>query len=99
MKTISLLLAFSLPLALRAASAVLSVDADQALHPVYPGRVLGLNSSIVNDAFRYTDNSAKFAATGSRRFRYPGGALSDAFHWNSAGSYVNDVWVSQSGSW
>ncbi len=77
-----LLLGLTFPAAARAQSANLSVDATQTIRAV-DERVFGANATMWDAGFNTPQTIALLTAAGTRVLRYPGGSLSDEYHWRT----------------
>jgi alpha-N-arabinofuranosidase len=89
-------LALVLPLAPRylvaeTADAHLAVDAFTVVR-VVDGRYFGLNATIWDDAFATPETTELLAAAGTRVLRFPGGSISDEYHWRT-NTTLADTWT------
>jgi hypothetical protein len=69
----------------------LSVDASQMLR-VADARWFGLNTAVWDSYFDTTATASALAELGTRILRFPGGSLSDEYHWATGKSSTN-TWV------
>ena len=82
-----------LPAVLFPASAVINVNYSTEVNAIDPRMLLGNNSGVWLDPAGYSANASRIAAAGSTFIRFPGGSVSNEYHWNGSGSYDADhVW-------
>jgi hypothetical protein len=101
MKSFSFILGICLPLQSWAGTAAtVQVQAGSVIRSIARDQALGTNLDLWKDSSKLSNDVSQWNAAGIRRFRYPGGALADAFHWNSNGAYdANGRWVPSSSSY
>jgi alpha-N-arabinofuranosidase len=69
----------------------LSVDATVTARAV-DGRFLGLNATMWDEAFATPETTALLASAGVRVLRFPGGSLSDEYHWKT-NTTLGNTWT------
>ncbi len=69
----------------------IAVDATADVRQV-DGRFLGLNATIWDAAFATPETAALLAAAGTRVLRFPGGSLSDQYHWRT-NTTLDNTWT------
>jgi len=69
----------------------LTVDATQLVRPV-DDRVFGVNAVIWDSAFNTPQTISLLRAADVRALRFPGGSLSDEYHWKTNTS-LNYTWT------
>jgi alpha-N-arabinofuranosidase len=72
----------------------LKVDASQVLRPA-DSRWFGLNTAVWDDDFNTATTIQSLAEAGTKILRFPGGSLSDTYHWttNSSWDGVRKIWT------
>ena len=71
----------------------LKIDASQALRPA-DARWFGLNTAVWDGNFDTPTTTEALAEAGTKILRFPGGSLSDTYHWTS-----NSSWDGQHQTW
>ena len=69
----------------------LAVDATAVMRRV-DGRFFGLNATIWDAAFATPETTALLATAGTRVLRFPGGSLSDQYHWRT-NTTLDNAWT------
>ncbi len=88
-----MILLILVPACLMALSATVSVDYNNDLTSYNYRRLLGNNTGVWLAPAGYTANKDKINAAGSYLLRFPGGSLSNEYHWNGTGSYdADNIW-------
>ncbi len=68
-----------------------TVDAERAVRTV-DERVFGLNATMWDGAFATPETTALLAAAGTRALRFPGGSLSNEYHW-ATNTTLDNTWT------
>jgi hypothetical protein len=92
-------LAVLFPACLLAAAATINVDYGTDVAGFDYGYVLGDNMAFWIPNASFTAAKDTVYNSGCRFIRFPGGSMSNDYHWNGTGSYVNDVWTCSPASW
>jgi len=71
--------------------ATVTVDATRSVRTV-DERLFGLNATIWDPALATPETTALLAAAGARALRFPGGSLSDEYHW-STNTTLDNAWT------
>ncbi len=83
-----------------AVAATVDVDYTTETAPFNYRQVLGNNFGVWTGEEKYDQNLEKIRKTGSYLLRFPGGSLSNEYHWNGTGTYTSEnVWVSDDTNW
>ena len=74
-----------------AAAVAVSVDATRAVRTV-DSRISGINAAIWDSTFESRTTITHLQAIGARLLRFPGGSLSDEYHWKT-NTTLNNTWT------
>lgn len=81
------------PAALFSAAANISVNYNTDVNAFNPRKLLGNNTGGWISPSVYNTNAEKIKDAGSTFIRFPGGSMSDEYHWNGSGAYDSDgIW-------
>ncbi|MGD0565829.1 MAG: glycoside hydrolase family 44 protein [Candidatus Goldiibacteriota bacterium] len=92
-KAVLILIYLLLSVAAFSTAATITVDNTTVVNPYHYRMLLGNNLGYWISPAAYTANTAQINAAGSYLLRFPGGSVSDQYHWNGNGSYdANNIW-------
>src|SRR5437868_10667474 len=74
-----------------AATATITVNAANIMGPV-DQRMFGINTAIWDSAFNTDTTRSMFQEMGVQALRFPGGSLSDEYHWRT-NTTLNNTWT------
>ena len=74
-----------------AATTVVSVDATRAIRPV-DSRFPGINSAVWDSTFESRTTITRLDSMRARLIRFPGGSLSDEYHWKT-NTTLSNIWT------
>ncbi len=95
MKRFFVFLALLAPSYIYPATAAITVNYNTEINAFTPSKLLGNNSGVWLAPAGYNTNAAKIKAAGSSFIRFPGGSLSNEYHWNGAGWFdAQKIWHS-----
>ena len=89
--TLSLLLCLLIGVARAQPEVAVQVDAD-AVKRTMDARLFGLNAAIWDSQFNTAATVSLLRANGTRLLRFPGGSLSDEYHWQT-NTTLNNTWT------
>ncbi len=78
-------------LAIASSTVAIDVDATQVVRTVDP-QLAGINAAIWDSSFESQTTISLLEAMGARMLRFPGGSLSDEYHWET-NTTLNNTWT------